>query len=675
MATEDSRFFRHRGIDYIGVARALVRDILSMSFREGGSTITQQLAKLLFLGHEKTLTRKIKEAVIAIVLEKRLTKEEILELYLNRAYFGSGAYGVEMASKKYFGKSAQRLSPKEAAMIAGLLKAPNRYSPFRDVQRAEQRARVVLRRMEDEGYLKPSERKLAEKEPLRLRPTRFGDEPYGYFTSIVRDYLEDRYGPEAVNAGGLRVYTTVRRWAQIKGVETLKDALEKYDKIRGWRGPSGHIDNISVQKELKRLAPGDVLKEFEGKVLRATVLRVTPEKAILSVNGAYAVLKKQNARWAKLRYDGKRNITVRSKRFDLNKILSVGDQVLVRVERISGGVVYTSLEQLPEVQGALVSINPSNGEVEALVGGYDYKLSPFNRAVYAKRQAGSAFKPFVYALSLQKGYTAVATLRDEPVVFPVKNGKTWRPLNYDRKYRGKVSLRDALTYSLNVPTVNLAKAVGLDEIVKFAGKVGLKPPKKPDLSMVLGSLVVSPLSLTAAYTIFANGGEYHPPIIIRRVTDSKGKVLEEHYSQPRRVVSRGVSFIITDILRDVIRRGTGRRAGGLPIDVAGKTGTTDDYRDAWFVGYSTELLTGVWVGYDDGRSLGEGMSGGRLAAPIWREFMRKVSGKGVKGFTVPSDVKEVVVSRKTGKRVLFKSGSSYREYFIRGTEPEWGGLR
>ncbi len=675
VATEDARFFRHRGIDYIGLGRAIIKDLFSLRFREGGSTITQQLAKVLYLSHEKTFRRKLREAVIAVMLERQLTKEDILELYLNRAYFGSGAYGVETASETYFGKSAGKLSLKEAAMIAGLLKAPNRYSPFRDIERAGRRARVVLRRMEASGYLKPSERKMAESEPLILRPGRQRAEPYGYFLSYIRNYLEDRYGPERLYAGGLRVYTTLRRWAQLKASEALRAALRAYDRRKGWRGPAGHKAGIRVQDELRRLLPGSALSSFRGKVLKGIVLRVKKKEAIVSLNGAYSVLRIEDARWARYRYDEKSGKRTLIRGFSLKKILRPGDRVYVRVRKIRNGIAYVGLEQVPLVQGAIVALEPSTGEVQAMVGGYDYRLSSFNRAVRARRQAGSAFKPFIYALALQKGYTAISILKDEPVEYPMGDGRLWRPVNYDHRYRGDVTLRDALVHSLNVPTVRLARAVGLRDIASFAKRVGITSELPGDLSLSLGSLTVTPLELAASYTVFANQGKYLEPLFIRRVTGRDGGILEENFSAPHEGLNPAVAFIVTDIMRDVIRRGTGKAASGLPFDTAGKTGTTDNYRDAWFVGYSPELLAAVWIGYDDGRSLGPAMSGGRLAAPVWKDFMRKVSGKVRRRFTIPSNVNKVLVSRKTGRRVLFPSKGSYREYFLSGTEPGWGGLR
>ena len=670
IATEDARFFQHMGIDYVALIRALAKDIFYRRFKEGGSTITQQLAKLLYLSHEKTLRRKLREVVIAIMLERNLTKKEILELYLNRAYFGSGAYGVETASRTYFGKRAGDLTVKEAALIAGLLKAPGFYSPFRDIRRADLRARVVLGRMEKEGYLKPSERKRADGMPLRLNSKGPEDDIYGYFLGYVRDYLEEKYGTEMLYKGRLRVYTGLRRWAQVQASRVMREGLERYDMRRGWRGPVRHIDGLDPQKEIKSLVSGKGLSSLKGKRLEGTVLRVYKGRAILKVNGAYAVLKKKDASWARRRYDRRKKRPRIIKGFNLRRILSVGDVVYVRVREIRDGVARVSLVQVPLVEGALVCLEPSSGRIEAMVGGYSFRKSQFNRAVAARRQAGSAFKPFLFALAFDKGLTPATIVRDEPVRYPTGSGGFWRPVNYDRKYHGPVTLREALVKSLNVSAVRLAEKIGIGEIVGFTRRLGLGYEIPEDLSIALGSLTVSPLELAAGYTIFVNGGKKVRPLSVLKVVDPKGNVLEDNGPESFRVISPGAAFLVTDILKDVIRRGTGRKASGLLTDSAGKTGTTDDFHDSWFVGYTPELLAAVWVGYDKGGSpLGYGMSGGAVAAPMWLDFMRAVTGNKRSSFSEPPGIVRYYVDRRTGKRVLFPSGSAYREYFIEGTEP------
>lgn len=662
IATEDARFFRHRGIDYLAIVRALIKDIIHMRFKEGGSTITQQLAKTLYLTHEKTIKRKIKEAIIAFKLEKELSKEEILELYLNRAYFGSGAYGVEDASRLYFGKPVRKVNIKEAALLAGLLKAPNLYSPYRDLRRAESRARVVLMRMEREGYLRPSERRDAQRIPIKLRSLPEGTGIYGYFLSYVRDYLEDRYGIERVYKGGLKVYTTLRRWAQIVGQRRLATGLEVVDRKGGWRGPISHIRDLDIQRELASTVDARLLKNLKGTNLRAVVLRVYNNRAILKVNGAYGILRRSDALWALKR-------PKRKTPHSLTRLLSPGDVILTKLLKVEDGIAYVSLSQEPQVEGALVAIEPATGYIIAMIGGYDYRTSQFNRAVKARRQAGSAFKPFIYALALERGLTASTLLKDTPKAYPLGDGRLWRPMNYDRRFHGMVTLRDALTESLNVATLNLAERLPFSEIYNLALRLGFRKEDTPDdLSLVLGSITVSPLELTGAYTVFANRGYLMKPIAVKKVIDRNGKLLEYNRPEGRRIISEETAFIITTILQDVIRRGTGR-AARLPFAAAGKTGTTDNYRDAWFIGYTPSLLAGVWIGHDNGEPLGKGMTGGRIAAPLWRDFVRSIVVDGEKeGFVKPQNVVKLKINKKTGKRSLF---SDYEEYFTKGTEPGW----
>ncbi len=670
IATEDSRFFRHSGIDYIAIFRALVKDILHLGFREGGSTITQQLAKMMYLTPEKTLRRKLREAVLAIRMERELSKEEILELYLNRAYFGSSAYGVEMASRVYFAKPVRKITLTEAAMLAGLLKSPGTYSPYRDMKRAEDRLRVVLMRMEKEGFLRPSERRRAEKKRLTVRKAEGGEDLYGYFLAHVRDYLEEKYGTETVFKGGLRVYTTLRRWAQIQARRALQEGLRRVDKTKGWRGPVEHIEGLNIQKEMRSAVSADTLSTLKGRILRALVLRVYADRAILKVNGAYGVLSLRDARWAR-RVLNPSGDPVLLKKFNLKKLLSPGDVILVRLRAIEGGTARVSLEQEPEVQGALIAVQPGTGYIKAMVGGYSFRKSPFNRATNGRRQAGSAFKPLVYALAFKKGLSPAAVVRDEPVSYPTGKGGLWRPLNYDRSYHGSVRLREALVNSYNVATVRLADSLGVGELRSLARDFGFEGDIPGDLSLALGSLTVSPLELTMSYTAFANGGVRMKPIAIKRVVTAEGRVLEENLPEGRPVISAEVAYLITSILKDVIARGTGRKAGGLGVPSAGKTGTTDNFRDAWFIGYTPRLLAGVWVGYDDAASLGEGMSGGRVAAPIWLDFMRAVTKADTGDFIKPENVVKYTIDRESGLRVSDGSDDAVEEYFIEGTEPDW----
>ncbi len=665
IATEDKRFFRHHGLDYFGILRAALRDILSGEFKEGGSTITQQLAKILYLSHEKSLRRKLKELVLAIKLERALTKRQILEIYLNRAYFGWGAYGVEDASRLYFGKSVRDLNLKEAALLAGLLKSPNYYSPFRDLKRAEARANLVLRRMEEEGYLKPSQRKMAERIKLRYRSLS-ADFYHGYFLQFVRQYLEHKYG-DLTYKGGLRVFTTLDTNIQKETVNVLRKALQRIDMKKGWRGPLRHTEIPNIQQRLRRLLEGVRLKPFIGKTLEATVLRVYPEKAILDINGVYGVLLKRDALWARKVVTPKGIRYLRS--FSLKDILRPGDVIMVEILKVSKEVAYAALRQQPLVQGAVVVMEPDTGYIRAMVGGYDFRISQFNRAVSARRQAGSLFKPVLYALAIEKGLTPATILRDEPLKLPRGDGTYWSPQNYDRRQRGIVNLREALVYSLNIPTVRIAQRVGIDDLIRFTESLGFRGFPR-DLTLSLGSLSVSPIQMAEIYTAFANHGIMVKGTFIRKVLSNKGVYLEVATTKKRRVISDGAAYIITDILREAVKRGTGQKAYGLGHDVAGKTGTTDNYRDAWFIGYTPDLLAVVWIGYDDARSLGKGMTGGEVAAPVWKSIMKKALQRYPKrDFERPPSVVTHLVDKKSGLRVIFPGENTYREVFIRGKEP------
>ncbi len=633
IAVEDSRFWKHKGIDYIGIGRALVTDIFHMQLKEGGSTITQQLAKIMFLTPEKTLSRKIKEAYLAVKIEKELSKEKILELYLNNVYFGHGAYGVEMASRIYFGKSVTKITLPEAALLAGLIKAPNTYSPYSDLVKAKQRQEIVLERMENEELITPQERKKASQEVIHLSSLRISTENYNYFLEYVRKQLEESFDIEKIYKGNLKVYTTLEPQVQIAAQKALQEGLRDVDKRTGWRGPIGKVSIKEEEKEEKvSFTPS------HGDISRGVVLSVSNTHAIIKARGVKGKLNLQDAQWASkiLEASGKVKIL---KNFKLTDILSPGDVVLVRFKSIGKEILF-SLEQEPEIEGALVAIEPQTGYIRALVGGYNFQRGEFNRAAYGKRQPGSAFKPFVYASAIEKGLTPEDTILDEPISY--KSGlKEWSPSNYDGEFWGEITLRRALAYSRNVPTVRLAETVGIDSIINLAQKAGIKSEMPTDLTLALGSLSISPLELTSAFAVFANGGKKIKPIAIKYVTDSSGKVLLQNEPQLEDAISPQVAATITDMLKDVVSYGTGGRANiGRPV--AGKTGTSNEFRDAWFVGYTPQLVAGVWVGYDDMRkSLGHGEAGGRASAPIWAQFMKEaLSNREVQNFSPPQIFQE-----------------------------------
>lgn len=665
IAVEDSRFWQHKGIDYIGIARAAVKDIMHMSLKEGGSTITQQLAKIMFLSPEKTIKRKLREAHLAIKLEKELTKNEILELYLNRVYFGHGAYGVEMASRLYFGKSVSQITLPEAALLAGLIKAPNTYSPYNNLVRAKERQEIVLSRMEDEGYIKPSERGFAKNHTISLSSVRANSDANNYFLEYVRQQLEQKYGVEAVYKGGMKVYTTLNRKMQAYAQKALQEGLREVDKRKGWRGPIGKKTDIKPEDTEDRVS----FSASVGDISTGVVHSIGPKEATIKARGVTGKLLLTDAMWASNVLDVKTGKVRTIKDFKLTDILHKGDIIWVKFKSISGRQIFFSLEQEPELEGAVVAMEQETGFIKALIGGFDFSKSEYNRAVLAKRQAGSAIKPIIYAAALEHGFTPASIIKDEPVSYPDGMGGEWRPENYDRKFYGLTRLREALAYSRNVVTVKLVDAVGIDKIISFARDVGINAEMPRDLTISLGSVSVTPLEMTTTYATFANRGVRISPISIRYITDSSGRVLESNEPEGIEVISPQTSFLITSMMKDVILYGTGMRANiGMPA--AGKTGTSNDYKDAWFVGYTPQLVGCVWVGFDDmRRSLGQGEVGGRAAAPIWANFMRNsLSNAGAVDFSQPEGIVRLHIDPLTGLLSTSET-TGIPEYFKEGTQP------
>lgn len=668
VAVEDSRFWRHKGIDYLAIVRAVLKDILYAELKEGGSTITQQLAKVVFLTPEKTLKRKMREAALAMKIEKNLDKKEILELYLNKVYFGHGAYGVEMASRVYFGKSVRDITLPEAAMIAGIVKAPSTYSPYNNLTRAKVRQEMVLSRMEEEGYITKSEREGAAKQPLYLSTLRKGMEANNYFIEYVGKYLEEKYGEEVVYKGGLRVYTTLDRNAQLAAQRALQEGLRELDKRRGWRGPIEHRD-VDIKKELKSKDVHNTVVGNTGDIFSGLVLKVTEKEGVIKARGVIGKLSIEDAEWASNVIDPKTRKVYPIKGFNLTKILKIGDIVKVKFKGAKGSVIHLSLEQEPEVEGAVVAIDPSTGFIRALVGGYDYTRSEYNRALYAKRQPGSAFKPIIYAAAMDNGFTPASIINDEPVTYKGGPKGDWSPENYDHKFYGPTRLREALAYSRNVVTVKLVDAIGVERVKDFAMRIGFKGDMPRNLSIALGSISITPMDIARCYGVFANGGVKMKPIAVKYVTDSKGRILESNEPEGEQVISPQTSFLITSMMKDVINYGTGWRIKALGRPAAGKTGTTNDYRDAWFVGYTPDLVSCVWVGFDDMKPLGPQETGARAASPIWLNFMRAVSTSEPLDFSVPEGIVSYPIDPATGLRVREETTGFLREYFKDGTQP------
>jgi penicillin-binding protein 1A len=560
IATEDRRFYSHWGIDPIGIARAVVQNYRRGRIVEGGSTITQQLSKVLFLTPDKSLERKLKEAVLALELERRYSKDRILEMYLNQVYFGQGAYGVEAAARTYFGKSVSELNVKEAALLAGLPRAPSSYSPFEHPQAAKLRRELVLRRMAEYGTIKEAEAKRLAHSDLGLIPPERRRTSGQYFLEYVQQVLEAKYGADMVFKGGMNVYTTVNPAMQLEAELSLRDGL----------------------------------KALEGRTKHGRV----------------------------------------------------GDH--------------------PE--GAVVTIEPQTGYIKAMVGGYDFFRSEFNRAVQAHRQPGSAFKPFVYIAALEAGFTPATRIDDSPISFTIGPGNVWKPENYDRKFRGPTTLQEAVENSINVVTIKLQERVGVNRTVQVARRLGISSPLDLNLSLALGTSDVTLLELTSAYSALANQGTWMPPTAIRYVTDAQGKLLEEHVPEGREALSPEIAYVITSMLRGVVERGTGQAAKALGRPIAAKTGTTNDYSNAWFVGFTPHLATGVWVGYDRPRSLGKDETGSRVAVPIWTAYMGKVLGDAPReDFPLPDRVVVVPIDLDASNECVRVVPMA----FVRGTEPSF----
>jgi penicillin-binding protein 1A len=667
VAVEDSRFWKHKGIDYIAIARALVKDVIHVSLKEGGSTLTQQLAKVVFLSSEKTIRRKLMEASLAMKIERNLSKREIIELYLNKVYFGHGAYGVEMASKVYFGKSVRQLNLAEASLIAGLVKAPTSYSPFNNLSKAKERQWTVLSRMEDEGFIRKPEKEIAYKQPLYLASPKKGLEANSYFTDYVRRYLEDKYGADTVYKSGLKVYTTLNRGMQMAAVNALQAGLKEVDKRRGWRGPLEHKTDIDVDKELRGKELSTTVSVNPGDIYSGLVLKVTDKEAIIKTRGILGKLNIKDALWAS-RTLSKEETSKVIRNFGLTKILKPGDVVKISIKSIRDKKVQLALEQEPEIEGALVAIEPYTGFVRAMVGGYDFTKSDFNRALLAKRQPGSAFKPVIYAAAMDNGFTPASIIDDEPVTYMGGPKGEWTPENYDHKFYGPTRLREALTYSRNVVTVKLVDSMGIDNLMNFARTVGFEGDMPRNLSIALGSFNVTPFEMAAIYDVFASSGMKVRPLSVKYITDRKGRIVESNEPEPEQVISPQTSFLITSMMEDVVKYGTGWRARTLGVPVAGKTGTTNSYRDAWFVGYTSGLVASVWVGFDSFKTLGSQETGASAASPIWVSFMgNAVKDNSVDGFSQPEGIVSSMIDPKTG--LLSRDDAGIKEYFKEGTQP------
>ena len=678
LAVEDARFYAHGGVDPIGVLRALWVNVRAGAVREGASTITQQVARMMFLSQERTLARKLREAMLAYQFERHLSKDDILELYLNLVYYGYDAYGVEAAARVYFGKSATQLTRGEAALLAGLPKAPNTYSPLSDLTRSLRRRRHVLQRMIAVGYLTPQEAGRTQLERVRVVEPRKHINKAPYFVEYIRQYLGARYGPSRLYRGGLQVYTTLDLRLQGAARQALQDGVLAVDKRHGYQGALQRIrltGDESVDAKTITTVTGtsdDNTAVRQGDVLPGVVLNVDESAVAVAMRGVRrGVLSPQGYNWVR-EVDMQQDFTARHM-LPAADIFQPGDVIQVRVVQVdpTGRAHQLQLEQEPVVQGSLFAMEAGSGHVVAMVGGADFAISQFNRALQATRQPGSAFKPIIYGAALEAGMTPASTVIDAPIIVEnsTDNGH-WKPENYSQTFYGPITLRTALVHSRNLATIRLLKTIGLPAGLDFARQLGITSPLTPHLSLALGASEVTLAELTAAYGVFANEGFYVPPVFIGKVIDARGNVLEEHFPQARRAIQPEVAYVMTNLLQGVIQEGTGRQVRLLGRPAAGKTGTTDEFRDAWFIGYTPELITGVWVGMDDHTPLGHQENGGRVASPIWLAFMQEATrGRPITDFPRPPGVRFVPIDTTTGSLAAASPGEIRWQAFVDGTQP------
>ncbi len=661
VAVEDADFWKHLGINPWRIPGAALANLRSGRRGQGFSTLTMQLTRLLFLTPEKTYERKIKEGILAFQIEKNFTKEEILTLYCNQIYFGHGNYGVQAASRFYFGKDVSELTLDEAALIAGIAQSPVRLSPIENPEHATARRNHVLERMAEEKYITREEKDAAQRRHLGLHLRREPPSIAPYFLEEVRKYLEKQYGSQRIYQGGLHVYTTLDPVMQRAAVRALRDGLRSADRrARGFVPPQTSLLVDGLLPDPLHLEEWD-WPFAAGDVVRGVVLASDRASAVVQIGEYQTRLLPADVAW--------------THRSDMAEVLPRGAVAPFRIlsleQKDGRKEARVRLEQEPKVEGALLAMEVRSGAVRAMVGGYDFERSKFNRATQAMRQVGSAFKPVVYSAAIEAlKWTPSTTLVDAPLSFPNPWTKTvWTPQNYDGTFLGPITLRRALEQSRNIPAVKTLQAVGIDRGIDYARRLGLKGELPPYLPIALGAGEATLEEMVAAYATFANQGLRMKPFLIERITDRDGNVVEQATPRASDALRADTAFIMTSLLRGVVEHGTAARARRLERPIAGKTGTTNDFTDAWFIGFEPRLAAGVWVGFDDKKnSLGKGASGAAVALPIWMDFWAAVrAGRPIEEFPIPGNIVFVPVDRagRPGS-----SGEDVRlEAFVAGTEP------
>ena len=630
VSIEDKDFYRHSGINFWRIVGAAYRDIESGGEVQGASTLTMQLARNLFLSPDRSFHRKVQEAMLAIQIERRFTKPQIFALYANQIFLGHGVYGFEAASEFYFSKPARSLTLTEAALLAGLPKGPQVYSPINHPDRAMKRRNLVINAMLEDGKITAAEAEQARSAPIVLHLAHDPNSLAPYFVEEIRRYLENKYGADQVHEGGLKVYTSLDVDLQRAANQAVLDGLATYERRHGWQG---HLENV--------VAEGSAIDKYEhpdwddepevNGYVHALVTSAGVGIATLKFGRYAAALGQADVAWTQ----GK-----------IQNLLRAGDICYVKILALNAnGSARVSLEQDSGAQGALMAIDNATGGIKAMVGGRDFSESKFDRATQALRQVGSSFKPYVYTTVIDKGASPNDTILDEPVTFETGSGP-YSPHNYDEKFEGIITLWRALAQSRNIPALKLANKVGIKSVIEYAERFGITAKLPPYLPVALGSAEITLIEQTSAYSVFPNDGVRVTPHYITKVTDYEGRVLEEDYPEVKDVIGARTARIMTSMLREVVLHGTGTAAAKLPFPVAGKTGTTNDFTDAWFVGFSPAMTCGVWIGFDEKRSLGPKETGARAALPIWMNFMNiAMAGKDPGQFQPAPDVPLTVVQK------------------------------
>ena len=631
ISIEDKDFYRHWGINVWRIAGAAYRDIESGGRVQGASTLTMQLARNLFLSPDRSFHRKIEEALLAIQIERRFTKEQIFTLYANQIFLGSGVYGFEAASEYYFGKPAKQLTLDEAALLAGLPKGPGTYSPINHPDRALRRRNLVINSMLEDGKVTAQQAVEARNQPIQLHLQHDPNSLAPYFVEDIRRYLENKYGNDSVLESGLRVYTSLDMDLQRAANQAVLDGLAAYERRHGWKN---HLENVLTENaSLTSYLHPDWDDEPEaGHYIHALVTTVVPGSATVKFGRFTATLAQADAAWTQQK---------------LPEFLKPGDIVYVKIVSLTpDGKAKVTLEQDSGTQGALIAIDNATGEIKAMVGGRDFEESKFNRATQALRQVGSSFKPYVYTAAIDQGAKPDDTILDAPVTFQTASGP-YTPHNYDDKFEGTITLRRALAQSRNIPALKLADSVGIKTVIDYAHRFGITSNLPPYLPVALGAAEVTLFEQTSAFSVFPNDGVRVMPRYIKKVEDYEGRVLEEDYPDVKDVISARTARIMTSMLREVVLHGTAIAANSMKLPLAGKTGTTNDFTDAWFVGFSPSTTTGVWIGYDEKKTLGAKETGARAALPIWMDFMKTaLAGKDPGDFQSAPDVASSSLAKK-----------------------------